>query len=102
MASSKLKALKDVKINQGLCRAAAERKRCKELEGALGPSWKQWYISEVFANWTGHKILGINLSLSRLSLFYCLLALKAAKENPEFTFIFVPLTLAFSFLHSYL
>ena len=49
--------------------AAAERKCFGELECASGPSWKQWHISEDFANCTGHKILGLkNIPYQNLSM----------------------------------
>lgn len=67
----------------------------RESECVPGPSSKQRYIFEVFANWIGQRILGINFSLSKLSFFHRLLALNVAKENPEVSFIFLPLALAF-------
>lgn len=70
----------------------------RERESVSGPS-KQCHIFEVLANKPAHEILGINLSLSKLSLSQCLLAPQMAKENTDVTLTFVSLTLALFFLH---
>lgn len=89
MASSVLWAMEDVKINPEALQGNRREKRLTYY--ASRPSPKQCYISEVFANWIGCQILGINLYHNSPFSVFCIK--KMAKENPEVTFIFLSLML---------